>query len=67
MLEPESEPPPDDATSHWHFVTSPAGMDVDADAVAARARAAGEDSEPFYIHYANVETDTRTADHAKPL
>jgi len=49
---------PDDASSHWHFALSPAGMAVDPDEVDARLRAAGEDTEPFFIHYANVETDT---------
>ena len=49
---------PDDASSHWHFAQSPAGMEIDPEQVDERLRLAGEDSEPFFIHYANVETDT---------
>jgi hypothetical protein len=52
----------DDASSHWHYPPSPVGPSMEEDAVDARMRArdkiSGEDSEPFFIHYANVETDT---------
>jgi hypothetical protein len=33
-------------------------MNVDPEEVDERMRAAGEDTEPFFIHYADVETDT---------
>jgi hypothetical protein len=51
-----------DAESHWHSAPSPIGPSMDDDAVEARmrerARKSGEDAEPFFIHYADVETDT---------
>ncbi|HEV7558261.1 MAG TPA: hypothetical protein VGO00_22485, partial [Kofleriaceae bacterium] len=52
---------PDDASSHWHGVASPLGPSMDDDAVAERmrerAKKSGDDEEPFFIHYADVETD----------
>ncbi|MDB4956970.1 MAG: hypothetical protein JWO36_4539 [Myxococcales bacterium] len=52
---------PDDASSHWHTASSPVAMLADAaeidERVRERLRGIGEDSEPFFIHYANVETD----------
>lgn len=51
-----------DADAHWHGVASPIGPEMDDDAVAERmrkrAQISGEDEEPFFIHYADVETDT---------
>jgi hypothetical protein len=50
------------ATSHWHGVDSPVTPEMDDDAVAERMRKraliSGEDEDPFFIHYADVETDT---------
>jgi hypothetical protein len=59
----EIDQPPDDASSHWHFLESPLGAAVmDEDAIAERMRRraeiSGEDQEPFLEHYADVETDT---------
>jgi hypothetical protein len=54
----------DDTLLHWHFVAAAVGpaREDDPDDIAERVRerlhASGEDSEPFLIHYANVETDT---------
>jgi hypothetical protein len=52
----------DDASSHWHLVPSPLDDSMEEDEVAERmrqrARISGEDQEPFFIHYADVETDT---------
>jgi len=53
---------PDDATSHWHGAPQLAGREMADDAIAERmrerAKKSGEDEEPFFIHYADVETDT---------
>ena len=48
-----------DAESHWHGVPSPVGLEPEAIQRRAMARQSrfGEDSEPFFVHYANVETD----------
>jgi len=58
----EVDQAPDDATSHWHSAASPVGASMDDDEVDARmhvrAKKSGEDEEPFFIHYADVETDT---------
>lgn len=52
----------DDASSHWHNVASPVGPSMEDEEVEermiARARVSHEDQEPFYMHYADVETDT---------
>ncbi len=48
----------DDTILHWHFAASPAGAERDPDEVRERLAAVHEDQEPFFIHYANVETDT---------
>ena len=51
-----------DASSHWHTAPSPIGGELDEDAleqrILAHAARSGEDAEPFFIHYADVETDT---------
>jgi hypothetical protein len=53
---------PDDASSHWHSAPSPLGNDEAEDALQQRMREraliSGEDAEPFFVHYADVETDT---------
>ena len=53
---------PDDASSHWHSAPSPLGQELDEDAIEEMIRhheeLSGEDAEPFFIHYADVETDT---------
>jgi hypothetical protein len=49
-----------DAEAHWHAVPSPVGLtpgEIQARAE-ARARTFGDDREPFFVHFANVETDT---------
>lgn len=48
-----------DADSHWHAAPSPVGLEPEQIMERARARLAevGEDSEPFLVHYSNVETD----------
>jgi photosystem II stability/assembly factor-like uncharacterized protein len=48
-----------DAESHWHGAPSPVGLEPEeiARRAAARRKAYGEDQEPFFVHYANVETD----------
>jgi hypothetical protein len=49
---------------HWHFLAPavPAAHGEDGDDIAERVsdrlHAIGEDTEPFLIHYSNVETDT---------
>jgi hypothetical protein len=52
----------DDAVVHWHAPPAAVGPSMDDEAVDARMRAraklTGEDAEPFFIHYADVETDT---------
>ncbi len=52
----------DDALIHWHTPASPVGMSMDDDEVSermkARAKLSGDDEEPFFEHYADVETDT---------
>ncbi|MGE5184945.1 MAG: hypothetical protein ACM31C_22910 [Acidobacteriota bacterium] len=50
-----------DSLAHWHFAVSPAGMErpeQEAERAHERAAAVHEDSEPFLVHYSNVETDT---------
>ncbi len=49
-----------DAELHWHGVPSPVGLTPEEIAEQANERMAmhGEDQEPFFVHYANVETDT---------
>jgi hypothetical protein len=49
-----------DSDAHWHSVPSPIGLDPGqiAERAETRARAQGEDSVPFLVHYADVETDT---------
>jgi len=51
---------PDDASSHWHTIAAaalPTNEQLEANRI-ARARASGEDQEPFFEHYSDVETDT---------
>ena len=57
----------DDTVVHWHSPPAaaptsmePTSMDDDEidERMRARAKRAGEDMEPFFIHYADVETDT---------
>jgi photosystem II stability/assembly factor-like uncharacterized protein len=54
--QPEAQ---DDASSHWHGMPSPVGLEPEEIQRRAleRMKRFGEDSEPFYVHYANVETD----------
>lgn len=49
-----------DEEGHWHAAPSPVGLEPEelAEQAAERAKKFGEDSEPFLVHYANVETDT---------
>jgi hypothetical protein len=50
-----------DALLHWHSAAAGAperGEDEMLERVHARLAAVHEDTEPFFIHYANVETDT---------
>ncbi len=51
-----------DADSHWHSMPSPVGASMEDDEVdermQQRAHLSGEDQDPFFIHYADVETDT---------
>lgn len=48
-----------DAESHWHSAPSPIGLTPEAIARRANTRLQlhGEDQAPFFVHYANVETD----------
>jgi hypothetical protein len=49
-----------DAESHWHSPVGPlppTEEEID-ERMAARAKLSGEDQDPFFIHYANVEPDT---------
>jgi len=48
-----------DAESHWHGAPSPVGLEPEQiqERVMERLARFGEDSEPFLVHYSNVETD----------
>lgn len=48
-----------EAESHWHYLPSPVGLEPEQIQRRARERQKrfGEDQEPFFVHYANVETD----------
>lgn len=52
----------DDAKLHWHAPPAAAGISMDDDEVdermRERAKRSGENAEPFFIHYSDVETDT---------
>jgi hypothetical protein len=49
-----------DEESHWHAAPSPIGLEPEqiAERAEEHARILGEDSAPFLVRYANVETDT---------
>jgi hypothetical protein len=51
-----------DAESHWHSPVTPVGLTASEEEIdermATRAKISGEDQDPFFIHYANVEPDT---------
>ena len=52
----------DDTTLHWHSPPAAVGPAMNDEAVEERmrerAQRSGENSEPFLVHYADVETDT---------